>query len=125
MSRLKHLEARRRVLIERCAAQRVELAGRLAELDPLTMLRGAGAAYAGPALRHPLAWAAALAGLLFLGRTRELLTFVLWARSAVSLVARVMQVVRLAGELRGPRAAKEATGKDTAPATATPPPRGV
>ena len=59
MSRLKQLEARRRVLIERCALQRVELGERLAELDPLTMLRRAGGAYAGPALRHPLAWAAA------------------------------------------------------------------
>lgn len=108
MSRLRHLEARRRVLIERCAVQRLELGERLAELDPLTMLRGVGAAYAGPALRHPLAWAAALAGLLFLGRTRELLTFVLWTRSALSLVARVMQIARLASRLRGPRAAPEA-----------------
>jgi hypothetical protein len=108
VSRLKQLEARRRVLLARCAAQRVELAERLGELDPLTVLRGAGGGGSGiSALRHPLAWAAALAGLLFLGRTREVLTFVLWVRSALSLAGRVAQIVRLATQLRSPRAERE------------------
>jgi hypothetical protein len=107
VSRVKQLEARRRVLIARCAAQRVELAERLAELDPLTLLRGVGAGHGRPALRHPLAWAAVLAGLLFLGRTREVLTFVLWVRSALSLAGRVAQIVRGVTELRAVRADRE------------------
>ena len=107
MSRVKQLEARRRVLIARCAAQRVELAERLAELNPLTLLLGVGASHGRPGLRHPLAWAAALAGLLFLGRTREVLTFVLWARSALSLAGRIAQLVRLVTDLRAPRAGRE------------------
>jgi hypothetical protein len=107
VSRVQQLEARRRVLIARCAAQRVELAERLAELDPLTLLRAVGAGHGTPGLRHPLAWAAALAGLLFLGRTREILTFVLWMRSALSLAGRVAQIVRLVTQLRAPSAGGE------------------
>ena len=104
MSRLKHLEARRRVLLERCDEQREELAVRLKELDPATVLRGAGGvggAIAG--LRHPLAWALGLAGLLFLGRTREVLTFVLWVRSALSLAGRAAHLVRALVQLRAQR----------------------
>lgn len=121
MSRLKQLEARRRLLIARCAAQRVELAERLAELDPLTLLRGSGPAGGASALRHPLAWAAALAGLLFLGRTREVLTFVLWVRSALSLAGRIAQLLRLAAQLRSPRTDREpgaAAGADAGSASA-------
>jgi len=38
MSRLKQLEARRRVLLERCDTQREELAARLDALSPATLL---------------------------------------------------------------------------------------
>jgi hypothetical protein len=105
MSRIRQLQARRRVLLERCDEQREELAVRLKELDPTTVLRGAGGlggAIAG--LRHPLAWAVALAGLLFLGRTREVLTFVLWVRSALSLAGRAAHLVRALLQLRTSRA---------------------
>jgi hypothetical protein len=105
MNRLKQLEARRRVLLERCDEQREELAAQLKKLDPTTVLRGAGGiggAIVG--LRHPLAWAAALAGLLFLGRTREVLTFVLWVRSALSLAGRAAHLVRALLQLRAQRA---------------------
>ena len=103
MSRLKQLEARRRVLVRRCDEQRDELAARLAQLSPASMLRASvGGSDAGK-LRHPLAWAAALAGLLFLGRTREVLTFVLWIRSALALAGRAAHLVRLLTQLRTPR----------------------
>ena len=102
MSRMEQLEARRRALIRRCDAQREELAARLAQLNPLP---GRRLADGSPGrLRHPLAWAAALAGLLFLGRTREVLTFVLWIRSALALAGRAAQLVRLLTQLRAPRA---------------------
>ncbi|HVH84603.1 MAG TPA: hypothetical protein VM713_09830 [Steroidobacteraceae bacterium] len=104
MSRLKQLEARRRMLLRRSGEQREELAARLAELTPGAVLRGAVDAAAIGTLRHPLAWAAALAGMLFLGRTREVLTFVLWVRSALALAGRAAHVVRLLTRLGAPRA---------------------
>jgi hypothetical protein len=117
MSRLQQLEARRRVLIERCEAQRAELGTRLAALDPFALLVGARAGPDAPRVRHPLAWAAALAGLLLLGRTREVLTFVLWVRSALALAGRAAQLVRLITQLRAPRAAPAAgaAGEGRAP----------
>jgi hypothetical protein len=104
MSRLKQLEARRRVLLRRSEEEREELAARLAALNPLTVLHDPAQGAAAGRLRHPLAWAAALAGLLLLGRTREVLTFVLWARSALALAGRAAHVVRLLTQLRAPRA---------------------
>jgi hypothetical protein len=104
MSRLKELKARRRRLLQRCDAQRDELAARLGDLTPGALLRSAVDGSAIARLRHPLAWAAALGGLLLLGRPRELLTFVLWIRSAVSLAGRAAQLVRLFAQPRAPRA---------------------
>lgn len=104
MSRMKQLEARRRTLLKRCEAQRQELAARLAQLNPLSALRGSADGSAAGKLRHPLAWAAALAGLLFLGRAREVLTFVLWIRSALALAGRAAHLVRLLTQLRASRA---------------------
>jgi hypothetical protein len=48
----------------------------------------------------------ALAGMLLLGRTREVLTFVLWVRSALALAARAAHLVRLLMQLRAPRAGR-------------------
>jgi hypothetical protein len=105
VSRIRELEERRRMLIERSEQQRVDLAARLGQLDALSLLRGAPAGHhGGPRLRRPFAWAAAVAGLLLLGRTRELVTFVLWIRSALSLAARAAHILRLIGQLRSPRA---------------------
>ena len=60
MTRMADLQARRRVLLARCAQQRVELAQRLAVLRPHhTRAAGAVAQYGA---RHPLAWMAVLAG---------------------------------------------------------------
>ena len=101
---MKQLEERRRTLLRRCEQQRVELAERLAQLSPASLLRGSGDGSAAGRLRHPLAWAAALAGLLFLGRTREVLTFVLWIRSALALAGRAAHLARLLTQLRASRA---------------------
>lgn len=103
MSRLKQLEARRRVLLRQADAEREELAARLAALDPVRMLRASAQQAAAGGLRHPLAWAA-LAGVLLLGRTRRALTFVLWARGALAFVGRAAQLVRLLTRLRASRA---------------------
>lgn len=107
MSRLQELEARRHALLRRAAEQRDELTERLAQLSPATLLHGVVDAAGIRQLRHPLAWAAGLAGLLFLGRTREALTFVLWIRSALALAGRAVQLVRLFTQLRAPRAPHE------------------
>lgn len=99
MSRMEQLEARRRVLLARCNEQREELAARLAALSPAAVLRGA----ATPELRHPLAWVAALAAMLYLGRTRKVLTVILWLRAALAFGRRASRLLRLVSELRAPR----------------------
>jgi hypothetical protein len=106
---MKQLEARRHALLERCAEQRDELAARLAQLDPARVLRGSAHGSTSALPRHPLAWAAALGGLLLLGRTREVLTFILWIRSALALAGRAAQLVRLLTELRTPRPPRAGT----------------
>ena len=84
MTRMAELQARRWMLIARCEAQRAELAQRLAQLHQQSL----------PA-RHPLAWIAALGALMLLGRTREVLKLLMWARVALSVAARVAQLLRL------------------------------
>ncbi|HYM41865.1 MAG TPA: hypothetical protein VET46_03760 [Steroidobacteraceae bacterium] len=98
MSRLRQLAERRRVLLARCDAQRSELGTRLAQLTPFGM-QGT--------LRNPLTWIAAVAGLLFLGRTRKVLTFTLWLRTLLSIAGRAARLVRVVSELREPRASGE------------------
>jgi hypothetical protein len=107
VSRVRDLEARRLALLARCEAQRAELSQRLTQLrdSPGNWLGIGRAGTGGPIsmlkrTRHPLAWLAAVAGLVAFGRTREVLTAIVWARSAISLVARVTQVVSLASSLR-------------------------
>jgi len=97
MSRLKQLEARRRVLLERCDTQREELAARLDALSPATLLQGAGIA------QHPLVWTA-LAAMLLFGRTRKALKLILWMRGALAFARRAADLVRRLSELRAARA---------------------
>jgi hypothetical protein len=101
--RIKELQARRRVLLARCEEQRAELGARFADLNPLTLLRAGTGAGRG-ALQQPIAWAAALAALLFFGRTRKVLAVTLWLRSALSIAGRAAQLVRLVSQMRGARA---------------------
>jgi hypothetical protein len=111
MSRISELEARRLALLARCEAQRAELAQRVEQLrgGPGNWLPAGTHGLSGfiAALRrsrHPLAWVTALSGILVLGRARDVLSAILWARSAVSAVARVAETIGLAGALRRRRA---------------------
>ena len=101
MSRLRTLQARRRLLIARCENERLELAEHLGHLKHSPLSRAAGELYAAPhdgavaALARPLTWAAALAGLLLLRRPRQILTLLGWARTALAFGARAALVLRL------------------------------
>ncbi len=104
MTRMADLQARRRALLARSAQQRVELAQRLAVLRPQqTRAAGPAGAAAQYAARHPLAWIAVLAGLMLTRRTREVLSLLVFVRSAVALVTRAAQLLRLIGQARAPR----------------------
>ncbi|HUL45706.1 MAG TPA: hypothetical protein VLV25_01250 [Steroidobacteraceae bacterium] len=98
MSRLKQLQARRRVLLGRCDEQREELAARVAALSPAALLQGSGIARLG----HPLVWAA-LAAMLLFGRTRRALTAVLWVRSVLAFARRATHLMRLLAQARTAR----------------------
>jgi len=102
MSRLKQLTRRRELLLEQCEAQRLDLAARLARLHapregrPLGLERLRGAAPA----RHPLAWVAALAGLTLLGRSRDVITVLVWLRTALAVMTRAAHVLRVITQMR-------------------------
>jgi hypothetical protein len=108
VSRLAELEARRAALLARCAAQRAELAQRIAQLHTAPAGLGLGGAAmaggAGRASRHPLAWIAALAGLALMGRTRDVLTVLAWLRTALSIASRAAQVFGVVSAFRERRA---------------------
>jgi len=98
------LQERRRALLARCAQQRVEFRERLAALRPqppqAAGLAGAAGQYAA---RHPLAWIAVLGAVLLMRRTREVLSLLVFMRSAVGLVTRAVQLLRLIGHARASR----------------------
>jgi hypothetical protein len=105
MSRRTDLEARRQVLLLRCDQQRVELSRQFAKLRSAGVLglpsfEGTTARAAGG---QPLAWVIAIGGLLLLGRTREVLKILVWARTALAVASRVAQIVRFVGSLRAAR----------------------
>jgi hypothetical protein len=110
VSRRAELEARRRLLLARCEAQRLDLARRFASLRSIR--RGFQGLREGDegqrASRHPLAWIAALAGLTLLGRTRDVLTLLAWARTALSIASRAAQLLSFVGEVRTRRAGRRA-----------------
>jgi hypothetical protein len=118
VSRRAGLEARRQVLLLRSDQQRVEMTRRLAQLRSagvlgLPRLGATGAGAGRDARHHPLAWMIAIAGLLLLGRTREVLKILVWAQTALAVASRVTQVVRFVASLRPPRA--HGRGKVRAP----------
>jgi hypothetical protein len=109
MKRTAELAVRRRVLLAQCDSQRAELEYRFAQLHPGRWARAAAAGIAGRGVRealgrHPLAWVALLGSFLVLGRTRKVLTFLLAARSALTLASRATQILSLVGSLRRARA---------------------
>jgi hypothetical protein len=52
---------------------------------------------------HPLTWIVALASLLFLGGSRELLGLALRFRAVLALIAHALHVLRLFSRRQGPR----------------------
>lgn len=107
MMRSSELQVRRQALLARCEAQRAELSWRLAHILPKPF-RGAASGH-GPgsnAARHPFAWLLALGGLVIFGRGREVLTALVWARSALALLSRGAKLVGMVSALRGRRRAR-------------------
>ncbi|MGB6606077.1 MAG: hypothetical protein WA747_09840 [Steroidobacteraceae bacterium] len=126
MSRRTDLEARRQVLLLRCDQQRAELSQRFAQLRAggllgLPPLEATRARSVGDAAQHPLAWVIAIAGLLLLGRTREVLKVLVWARTALGVASRLAQIARFLVSLRPPPA-REGHGKVRAQAAPEPEP---
>jgi hypothetical protein len=102
VTRLVDLQERRRALLARCAQQRVEFAERLAALRPQQPQAPTGAA-GRYAAHHPLAWIAVLGAVMLMRRTREVLSLLVFIRSAVGLVTRAAQLLRLIGHARSSR----------------------
>jgi MYXO-CTERM domain-containing protein len=113
-SRIDALEARRRILLHKCEEQRLELAYRVAQIKPGAQLtawtrsgKGAGS---------PLAWIAALAGLLLvLGRRRRVLSGVGWVAGLLALATRATTVLRVIAQLRAIYLSFKATRRTDAP----------
>ena len=123
MSRMTDLQMRREVLLERCAQQRVELSQRLQQVRaglPFGAQVGAAGGLAARAARHPLAWAALLAAAVFAGRTRRVLSLVLFARSAMSMATRAAVLLRVLSEWRARASAPRAAAARAAPAAEDP-----
>jgi hypothetical protein len=104
MTRMRELEARRQMLLARCEAQRAELAQRIAQLHrqsrPWTLAAGTGVGGIAAPSRHPLAWIGVLGALTLLGRTREVLKILIWARTALTVASRTAQALRTVRDLR-------------------------
>jgi hypothetical protein len=110
VSRMADLEARRRVLLARSETQRIALAARMAQLHqhsrPATLAAGLGGRDGGGPARHPLAWIGVLGGLMLLGRTRDVLKLLVWARTALAVASRAAQVLRMVRDMRRRRGAR-------------------
>src|SRR5213080_4351387 len=70
--------------------------------------------------RHPLGWIAVLAGLMLVTRAREVLSLLVFIRSAAELAVRAVQVLRLFGHRDAPRAAGAAAASPAAPTETRP-----
>jgi hypothetical protein len=115
MSRLAELRARREELLARCTEQRAELAQRIAELRGGLLARP-GTQRPGSAGLHPLAWVALLFTARLIGRGREMMSLVMFVRSAVAIAARAVQLYRsVAGRRSGGRAPGAAAPEPPSP----------
>ncbi len=108
MSRLHELEARRHHLLAQCERQRADLAARVDELKDSPVARAVGGVLSGTpgrgvSLVRPLAWTAALAGVLLLRRPRQLLMLLELTRTAIAVGSRAAVVLRILDHLRGRR----------------------
>jgi hypothetical protein len=98
-SRMEMLEAKRRVLLNRCEEQRLELAYRFAQLKPREQLT-AWTRRSAVGRTNPLAWIAALAGLLLMLRRRRVLSGVGWITGLIALASRATTVLQVLAQLR-------------------------
>jgi hypothetical protein len=103
MSRMKELEERRRALVSRCAAQRAELSYRLEQLRPRAQLASFSQRAPAMAMNHPLAWLAAVAGIVTLLRPKKLLGWLTFATGLVSILSRATQLLKVFAALRSLR----------------------
>jgi hypothetical protein len=100
---MKDLEERRRVLLERCEAQRAEVAYRLEQMRPRAQLANLSQRAPQMALNHPLAWVAAAAGIITLLRPKRLLSWLTFATGLVSILSRATQLLKVFVALRSLR----------------------
>lgn len=98
--RLEELEARRRMLLNKCEEQRLELAYRVAQIKPAEQLTAWTRRSATGRGRSPLTWAAGLVGLLLMLRRRRLLSGVGWVTGLVALASRATTILRVLAQLR-------------------------
>jgi hypothetical protein len=103
MSRTSDLEARREALLARCDEQRAELAYRLEQLRPSAQMANWGSRGPGLAANHPLAWIAALAGIVSIFRPKRLLSWMTFATGAISILSRASTLLKLFATLRSLR----------------------
>jgi hypothetical protein len=103
MSRTAELEERRRILLARCGEQRAELAYRLEQLRPSAQVANWSHRAPGLAANHPLAWIAAVAGLVTLFRPKKLLSWMTFATGALSILSRATTLLKLFSTLRSLR----------------------
>ena len=103
MSRTSDLEARRLALLARCDEQRAELAYRLEQIRPAAQVADWTSRAPGFAANHPLAWVAALAGIVALFRPKKLVSWLTFATGAISILSRATALLKLFATLRSLR----------------------
>ena len=103
MSRIDELEERRRALMARCDEQRAEIAYRLERIRPAAQVASFAQRAPSMTANHPLAWVAALAGLVTLFRPKRLLSWLTFATGAVSILSRATQLLKVFVALRSLR----------------------
>ena len=103
MSRTSDLEARRRMLLARCDEQRAELAYRLEQMRPAAQVADWTSRAPGFAANHPLAWIAALAGIVALFRPKKLVSWLTFATGVMSILSRATTLLKLFATLRSLR----------------------
>ena len=100
---MKELEERRRALLMKCEEQRAELAYRLEQIRPAAQIANFTQRAPAMAMNHPLAWVAAVAGIVTLLRPKRLLSWLTFATGAVSILSRATQLLKVFVALRSLR----------------------
>jgi hypothetical protein len=104
-SRIAQLEQRRQALLAQIETQRQELAWQAERFRPTSQVASwARRSSSRSAANHPFAWLAGIASILMMLKPpRRLISWLPWLAGSLSLLTRVMRVVRLINELRGVR----------------------